>query len=55
MEDELLTIKEVAEFLKLTPATIHLWVRQNKIPYHRLSVNTVRFSKAEIIEFVKQN
>jgi excisionase family DNA binding protein len=35
--NEWLTLKEAAAYLKIKPRTLALWVRQGKIPAHRLS------------------
>lgn len=53
MEDEILTIDEVAALLKIKPATVYLWVKDNKLPYHRIGTNTLRFSRKEILDFIK--
>lgn len=52
-EDEILTVEEVAALIKIEPATVYLWVRDNKLPYHRIGTNTLRFSRKEILDFIK--
>jgi excisionase family DNA binding protein len=37
METEWLTANEAAQYLKVRPRTLLQWVRENKIPAHRLS------------------
>ena len=37
MEIEWLTAQEAAEYLKIRPRTLLLWVRQRKVPGHKLS------------------
>ena len=37
MEIEWLTAHEAAEYLKIRPRTLILWVRQRKVPGHKLS------------------
>jgi len=34
---EWLTLNEASTYLKIRPATLALWVRQKKVPGHRLS------------------
>jgi excisionase family DNA binding protein len=34
---EWLTLTEAAQYLKIQPRTLALWVRQKKVPAHRLS------------------
>jgi len=57
--DELLTIDEVANFLKTSKAQIYQWVNQsqhglNKFPYLK-SGKLLRFSKNEIMTWLKNN
>lgn len=37
VEDQWLTAKEAAQYLKVKPRTLLLWTRQKKVPAHRLS------------------
>ena len=46
-----LTIKEIAQHLKLRPQTIRRWVQMNEIPYCRIRKN-IRFRIAEIDRWV---
>jgi len=50
--DEYLTMREVAERLKLRPQTIRLWVKKNEIPHYRIRKN-VRFRQDEIEKWIK--
>ena len=36
MEDEIMTLEEVAKYLKLKPQTIYTWAQKNKIPAAKL-------------------
>jgi len=45
--DGLLTIKELAEELKVTPSTLYAWVAQRKIPFVKLH-RLVRFRRDDI-------
>jgi excisionase family DNA binding protein len=50
--DQLLTVKELAVFLKCTEQTIRRYMAAKKIPYHKID-RMVRFLLSEIIEWVK--
>jgi excisionase family DNA binding protein len=47
MEDSLITVKEVAEYLKLKEQTVYLLARQNKIPSLKVG-GSLRFRKSQI-------
>ena len=47
-EDPLLTCAELAERLRLKPATIRLWTRQGKIPVVRLGARAVRYRQRDV-------
>lgn len=53
-EEEILTVKEVAEFLKVKPNFIYDLKARHAIPYHKAG-NCLRFFKSEIIEWVKNS
>ena len=44
---ELLTIQELASYLRVTVRTLRTWVEQKKIPHRRIGCH-IRFSRAEI-------
>lgn len=52
-EGEILTLKQVAEFLKVTERTIYRLATAKKIPAFKVG-GTWRFSKAEITEWIQQ-
>src|SRR3546814_15363586 len=52
-EGEILTLKQVAEFLKVTDLTIYRLAAAKKIPAFKLG-GTLRFPKAEITEWIQQ-
>ncbi|MDP2795246.1 MAG: helix-turn-helix domain-containing protein [Sulfurisoma sp.] len=52
-EGEILTIKEVAEYLKVTERTIYRLAAVKKIPAFKVG-GTWRFSRAEIDGWIKQ-
>ncbi|NYH99336.1 helix-turn-helix domain-containing protein [Cupriavidus plantarum] len=52
-EEEILTLRQVAEFLKVTDRTIYRLAAAKKIPAFKVG-GTWRFSKAEITEWIQQ-
>ncbi len=52
-EGEILTLRQVAEFLKVTERTIYRLAAAKKIPAFKVG-GTWRFSKAEITEWIQQ-
>ena len=52
-EGEILTIKQVAEYLKVTERTIYRLAAAKKIPAFKVG-GTWRFSNAEITEWIQQ-
>ncbi len=51
-EDEILTIKELSEHLRVHPTTIYRLLRQGKLPGFRIGSNW-RFNRATIKEWEK--
>ena len=47
MDDSLITVKEVADYLKLKEQTVYLLARQNKIPSLKVG-GSLRFKKSQI-------
>jgi excisionase family DNA binding protein len=52
--DELLTRKDAADLLRVTQRTILTWEKEGKMPKAKRLGGVLRFSKNEIIEWVKQ-
>ncbi len=52
-EGEILTLKQVAQFLKVTERTIYRLAAAKKIPAFKVG-GTWRFSKAEISQWIQQ-
>ena len=52
-EGEILTIKQVADYLKVTERTIYRLAGAKKIPAFKVG-GTWRFSKAEISQWIQQ-
>jgi excisionase family DNA binding protein len=52
--ERLLTIKEVADLLSVSIATLYEWSRQGLIPSVKLSPKALRFSESEINDFISK-
>ena len=52
--EELLTIKELAAHLKVSPWTIRAWCSKRFVPYFKLR-GLVRFRASEIDKWLRQN
>jgi excisionase family DNA binding protein len=50
--DELLTVKDAAEFLKVSPNTIRNWTDSGKIPFYRHPMSNYRLFRREDLEEV---
>lgn len=53
MEEELLTVDELCDWLKITRKTSERW-RKDGMPFIKVG-RTVRFDKAEILEWLKNH
>jgi excisionase family DNA binding protein len=47
MQTENMTVKEVADFLRVSRQTVYTMVREGKLPHFRIG-NKVRFKRSEI-------
>jgi hypothetical protein len=55
-EDQQMTQKEAAAFLKISQATIIEWKKKNLLPYHQIpGTNRVFFLKSEILGVTRNN
>ena len=52
--EELMTVPEVAAFLRLTPKGVYSLVERRKIPFVKVS-NRVRFRRADVISWLEEN
>lgn len=50
----LVTIKDLSEFLKVKPSTIYSWVHGGTIPFYKLN-GLLRFDMDEIIKWVESS
>lgn len=53
MMKETATTRQVAEALGVAPTTVNAWVRQNIIPFVRLTRSTIRYDLNSVIEALK--
>jgi excisionase family DNA binding protein len=53
MNDRLLTVRELAEYVRVNPFTVYRWVEQNRIPHLRVG-RTVRFRLDDIDKFMRE-
>ena len=51
---KLLTIKDIAEMLSVSPKTLYQWAEYGSIPYVKLN-GTLRFDEEKVIEWVNSN
>ncbi len=54
MADELLTVEQVAEELKLHPDTVRRYIREKKLRSIRLSGTAHRIRRSELERFLKE-
>lgn len=52
MDDELLTVAEVAATLRLNPQTIRNWIDAGKLPHVRLGTRRVRIWRSDYQAFI---
>jgi excisionase family DNA binding protein len=53
-DSEIMTLEELAEYLKLTPQTIYTWAQEKRIPAAKLGKEW-RFKKSIIDEWFNQH
>ena len=51
MDDEIMTIEEVAKYLKMTPQTVYKWAQEDQIPGTKLGKEW-RFRKSLLDEWI---
>lgn len=52
--DEILTVQEVADYLKVKAATVRRWIREGKLQAYRFG-NSWRISRGQLTEFMEKN
>lgn len=53
-DDHMMTVEEVAEFLRLSPSTIRIWCSKGKIPYRKVGKRSVRFLISDILDWMEK-
>jgi excisionase family DNA binding protein len=51
LEENPLTVREAAQFLGVSPQTVHLWVERKQIPHLRVMGRNIRFLKSDLEPF----
>ena len=51
---KLLTVGEVAELLRVDPATVRVWLNDNKLKGVKLAGGVWRISEASLLEFLSE-
>lgn len=51
--DVLITVKQLAGKLQISPYTLSRWVRESEIPYYRLNGKDIRFSVEDVEIWLK--
>ena len=50
--EEILTVREVAHWLKLRPSTIYAWAASGKLPCLRLG-SRIRFTRSDLLRWLE--
>ncbi len=50
-EEYLLTVREAAKYLGVSPQTVYLWVERKQIPHLRVMGRNIRFLKPDLETF----
>ena len=51
--DRIMTVPEVAEYLKLAKSTVYYMVQRNQIPYLKIG-KSVRIRESDLIEWIEE-
>lgn len=51
---DLITVKEAAELLRVSPATVRNWVREGKLPGLRFSKTVIRIRREEVLRLAER-
>jgi len=52
--DRLLTVRDLAERLRVTPTCVYRWLAENRFPAIRLSRRCVRFRETDVEEILRR-
>lgn len=53
--EQLMTVKEVCEYLRISRATLYTYIEQDMIPSYRVGKRGRRFKRGDVEDFVKKN
>lgn len=53
LEKQLLTFKQVAEYLQISDETLKRWVKGNHIPYYRVGKG-IRFKQSDLDQWLQE-
>lgn len=53
-EDQILSVKQVAELFHVTPAAVYSWVASKSVPFHKRG-KKLYFFRAELICWIKES
>jgi excisionase family DNA binding protein len=53
-DDRVLSTEEAAELLGVKPKTVRLWAKTGKIPARRVGGKLWRFSRAQVLAFIRE-
>ena len=54
MEDHLLTVEQLSEFLQVSVSTIYKWTHFGYVPHFQLTGGCIRFDKKQILRWLKK-
>ncbi len=52
--DRLLTVRELAERLRITPTCVYRWLGEGRLPVVRLSKRCVRFRESDVQQLLNE-
>jgi len=58
IDEVVLNKREAAQFLKISPRTLDIWIMQRKISFIKYGLSktsAIRFRKADLLDFLNQN
>lgn len=50
--DQLLTVRDLAERLRVTPTCVYRWLGENRLPAVRFSRRCVRFRESDVLQML---
>jgi excisionase family DNA binding protein len=53
--EEIFTVEEIANYLRIKPLTVYRWIKQNRIPFIKLGRRNFRFRRTVIDQWLKDH